>query len=117
MALPTALVDVTGLITQGCPAGNRGTKAESQFVITGRGGLSPRPDESLRLPSIIIEDDILASDNSEKSPSVTSNPIVEADSWTINPQGKVVLTASTYLINMDSYLSNIVKCVDYIPNQ
>ena len=42
VALPTDLVDSSGLIAQGCPA-NRG----NSFVITGRGGLPPTPEQQL----------------------------------------------------------------------
>ena len=40
--LPTDLVDSSGLIAQGCPA-NQG----NSFVITGRGGLPPTPEQQL----------------------------------------------------------------------
>ncbi|QDL06752.1 hypothetical protein DP113_01440 [Brasilonema octagenarum UFV-E1] len=42
VALPTELADQSGLIAQGCPA-DRG----NSFVITGRGGLPPTPEQQL----------------------------------------------------------------------
>jgi filamentous hemagglutinin family protein len=42
VALPTDLADASGLIAQGCPA-NQG----NSFVITGRGGLPPTPEQRL----------------------------------------------------------------------
>ncbi|MBW4627039.1 MAG: filamentous hemagglutinin N-terminal domain-containing protein [Brasilonema octagenarum HA4186-MV1] len=42
VALPTDLADQSGLIAQGCPA-DRG----NSFVITGRGGLPPTPEQQL----------------------------------------------------------------------
>jgi large exoprotein involved in heme utilization and adhesion len=42
VVLPTDLVDSSGLIAQGCPA-NRG----NSFVISGRGGLPPTPEQQL----------------------------------------------------------------------
>jgi filamentous hemagglutinin family protein len=42
VALPTDLVDASGLIAQGCPA-----DAGNSFVITGRGGLPPTPAQEL----------------------------------------------------------------------
>jgi large exoprotein involved in heme utilization and adhesion len=42
VALPTDLVDSSGLIAQGCPA-NQG----NSFVISGRGGLPPTPEQQL----------------------------------------------------------------------
>lgn len=45
--LPVDLVDVSGLIAQGCLAGE-GRNA-SKFVVTGRGGLPPSPKEALCL--------------------------------------------------------------------
>jgi filamentous hemagglutinin family protein len=42
VVLPTDLVDASGLIAQGCPA-DKG----NSFVITGRGGLPPTPEQRL----------------------------------------------------------------------
>ncbi|MBW4470620.1 MAG: filamentous hemagglutinin N-terminal domain-containing protein [Stenomitos rutilans HA7619-LM2] len=42
VALPTDLADASGLIAQGCPADNG-----NSFVITGRGGLPPTPEQQL----------------------------------------------------------------------
>lgn len=116
VSLPTDIIDVTNLVAQGCPAGNRGTDAKkSQFILTGRGGVPPQPEETLRLPAIIIEDDNLAIHQQQISPKVTNKQMVEANSWIINAQGKVVLTASVSPTNAYSYWSNLAKCPDY-PN-
>ena len=116
-SLPTDIIDVTRLVAQGCPAGNRGTEAQkSQFILTGRGGVPPQPEETLRIPAIMLEDDNLAIDHQQQeSPKVTNSPIIEANSWIINAQGKVVLTASVSPINIHRYWSNLAKCPDY-PN-
>ncbi len=44
VALPTDVVDASGLIASGC-----GTPhiARSEFIVTGRGGLPPTPSETL----------------------------------------------------------------------
>lgn len=114
ISLPTEIINVTSLIAQGCPAGNRGTETKkSQFILTGRGGLPPLPEDTLRVPAIIVEDDILAIDQSKPSQKKTSTSIVEANSWIINAQGKVVLTASTSPLPAYSYWSNLAKCHDF----
>lgn len=42
MALPTDLVDASQLVAQGCPASEG-----NSFVVTGRGGLPPTPEQQL----------------------------------------------------------------------
>ena len=112
--LPTNIINVTDLVAQGCPAGSRGTETKkSQFILTGRGGVPPQPEETLRVPAIMIEDDNLANHQQQKSHKVTNNPIIEANSWRINAQGKVVLIASVSPINAHIYWSNLAKCHDF----
>ena len=45
--LPVQPVDAAHLIAQNCPAGGGQVASESQFVVTGRGGLPPTPRETL----------------------------------------------------------------------
>lgn len=56
VALPTTLVDPSRLIAQGCSSGNSSlAKGQSEFVITGRGGLPPSPDGTLKSGAILPE--------------------------------------------------------------
>ncbi|MEH2153267.1 two-partner secretion domain-containing protein [Nostoc sp.] len=111
IALPTDFVDRSGLIAQGCPA-NQG----NSFVISGRGGLPPTPEQQL-------DDDANWQDrrrlvanqqvngggqgdtktasilNSQlsipNSPPLPHTPIIEATGWLITPTGEISLVAST----------------------
>nr|WP_242053460.1 filamentous hemagglutinin N-terminal domain-containing protein [Nostoc parmelioides] len=105
--LPIELVDPSRLIAQSCgSANNRVAKEQSEFVITGRGGLPPSPDDILkpgiRLPEWVVNNTINSSNNSEnitikevdlkQLSSNTSNSLVEAVGMVHNANGDVVLT-------------------------
>jgi len=95
--LPTAPIETE--VVQACqPSENQ---AQSEFVITGRGGLPPSPSEALS--SDAVEVDLVTlnpSDENRFSSAVSTNPtpsipapIVEAQGWVINMKGEVVLAA------------------------
>jgi len=105
--LPTQLVDPSRLIAQGCGSpNNRVAKGQSEFVITGRGGLPPSPDDMLkpgiRSPEWVVNNTRDYSNNSEsiiekemnlkQLSSNTSTPLVEAVGMVHNANGDVVLT-------------------------
>ncbi|WP_414754676.1 filamentous hemagglutinin N-terminal domain-containing protein [Anabaena sp. CCY 9910] len=105
--LPTQLVDPSRLIAQGCGSpNNRVAKGQSEFVITGRGGLPPSPDDILKpgimSPEWVVNNTRNYSNNSEnitvkemdlkQLSSNTSNPLVEAVGMVHNADGDVVLT-------------------------
>ncbi|MEH1770588.1 MAG: filamentous hemagglutinin N-terminal domain-containing protein [Nostoc sp.] len=91
--LPTNLVDVSNLISQRCSARRVArNQPESQFIVTGRGGLPPQPGDALRVPAIAVDESAIASEKQEQSPEIT--PTLEANSWRFDRQGRVVLTAS-----------------------
>jgi large exoprotein involved in heme utilization and adhesion len=101
--LPVELVDVSGLIAQGCPAGG-GTvgQGQSEFIITGRGGLPPSPSETLRSDAVRVNSaapTVPAANRSVRAiasqpPRPTTVPLVEAQGWATNAKGEVVLTAA-----------------------
>jgi filamentous hemagglutinin family protein len=117
--LPANVVDVSGLIAQGCSVGGVAS-GESSFAITGRGGLPPTPAEATRSESILADLGIAEKSSgrlpnpfgnisrvkvrSQKSkailtPPETSNkvnpaPLVEATGWVVGSNGEVVLTAA-----------------------
>ncbi len=106
LALPTDLVDASQLIAQGCPA-NEG----NSFVITGRGGLPPTPEQQLdddarwgdRRTLAVPPASNPARDSSnqqtdtsqtleDRTPVLTPRPI-EATGWRTTATGEVVLVA------------------------
>jgi large exoprotein involved in heme utilization and adhesion len=113
--LPSTIVDASQLIAQGCRAGNRGvTDALGEFVITGRGGLPPSPDD-LASSSAVITDWAeldtqpdqqgleLGAAAGERASGVTqpgmtqsgvTQSIVEAQGWVMGQNGKVALVAN-----------------------
>ncbi len=95
VALPTNVVDVSKLISQRCSSGRVATnKPENQFIVTGRGGLPPQPGETLRVAAIAVDESPIASKKQDQSPEIISTPILEANSWRFDQQGRVILTAS-----------------------
>ncbi|MBD2605262.1 filamentous hemagglutinin N-terminal domain-containing protein [Scytonema hofmannii FACHB-248] len=98
LKLSSDLVDQSHLITQGCPA-NRG----DVFIITGRGGLPPLPNEALRSNQTatvnwVTQGERRRGGEEEKitkvSDSKLPNQIVPATGWVINDNGDVTLIAS-----------------------
>ncbi len=107
--MPVILVDTK--VAQGCYAG--GTQAQSEFIVTGRGGLPPNPGEPLSTDAVSVN--LVTLENQEaprqernratqsqshttehphKSSSV--NPpteIVEAQGWIVDKNGDVELVA------------------------
>ena len=99
--LPTEVVDATGAITQGC----RDVQGSS-FVVSGRGGLPPTPQQALgddprwrdwRTPAGVSRQPNTPANETlppSASPASTKSALVEATGWVIQPDGKVILTAS-----------------------
>ena len=98
--LPTEIVDVSRLINQNfCLAGQEG-----EFIITGKGGISPSPQDPLNTDA--GWEDWRVVENSESNYQQSSqthflrevknsgsNQIVEVQGWYIAPNGNIVLTA------------------------
>jgi filamentous hemagglutinin family protein len=97
--LPTNLVDASGLITSNCLGS--GDARLNEFVITGRGGLPNNPNELLlgdaTLPAdwVSLPDDTQTKFLTPNKPVTSTNPIVEAKSWKLKPDGTVVLVAES----------------------
>ena len=133
VALPTNLVDVTGLIAQGCGAGNSGAaKGQSEFVITGRGGLPLSPDDPLSAGAVssswVNRDANKFSDNTVKTTVKEANvmefasgaamPLVDAVGMVRNSNGDIVLTAqSATATQLQSGLSSKLCGVGYSDTQ
>ncbi len=99
--LPTTIVDASRLIAQGCRAGNRNiTQTLGEFVITGRGGLPPNPNDLRSSDAVIADWATLnvptVSEASEPPIAETpewNSPVVEAQGWVRDADGKVELVA------------------------
>ena len=94
--LPTVPVDTQ--VAQTCqPSRNQ---AQSEFVVTGRGGLPPSPDETLSSDAVQVDWVTLnpkVERNQDVSTNITTqtqNSIVEATGLTIAHNGDILLTAS-----------------------
>jgi filamentous hemagglutinin family protein len=100
--LPETVVDASGLVSQKCDATVGKEPQQSEFVVTGKGGLRPNPSESLQDESILSNWATLQprSGQSSKQPSAMIAPpaqkpdvIAMAQGWKVDSDGTVVLTA------------------------
>jgi large exoprotein involved in heme utilization and adhesion len=97
--LPTNVVDASQQIDRRCTpqAENRG----SSFVVTGRGGIPPSPNDTIQGESVNTPNWVTLNseeeNNTPPTPTTPSNSapkqLVEAQGWSLNEQGQVVLTA------------------------
>ena len=119
IALPENVVDPAALIAQNICA----QRGESEFIITGRGGLPPNPGESLN-PDLVNVDLVAPApinsvavqplENSQILTQTVQSP-VPARGWVFNQNGEVLLTAQSvddkwenlYGKNGRSLLSNL----------
>ena len=98
--LPANLVDASQLIDQSCEP--KRTQATSSFVSTGRGGLPPSPTGVLGGETVIRRLATLEQEPSGQSATAPDvgkekqpvEAIVEAQGWTIAPNGEVTLVAN-----------------------
>ncbi len=112
--LPT--VPVSDEVAQACTPGS--SQANSEFVITGRGGLPPNPTEALNPDAIAIDwvtlnpesDNKYNTANSTNPTNLESKPIVEAQGWIINKNGQVVLTASAPTATPHTSWQTLANC-------
>ncbi|TAE60778.1 MAG: filamentous hemagglutinin N-terminal domain-containing protein [Nostocales cyanobacterium] len=103
--LPTNLVDTSGLIAQECSSNSNVAQEKSEFVITGRGGLPPSPDDTLKAgvisPAWVVNNTENGSNNSasvtgtnlQELPRNDSDTLVEAVGMVRNANGEIVFTA------------------------
>ncbi|PZV09010.1 MAG: hypothetical protein DCF22_19195, partial [Leptolyngbya sp.] len=128
--LPTELVDPSRLIAQDCPA-NHG----NSFVITGRGGLPPTPEQQLDDDAewsdrrrLVVEQQtneesevrsqkqrtqrhgLFNSKFKTQNSKLLPTPIVEATGWQVTPTGEVFLVANTPSPPVQNPLNQSVAC-------
>ncbi|MEA5570107.1 filamentous hemagglutinin N-terminal domain-containing protein [Calothrix sp. UHCC 0171] len=87
-------------LAQGCK--QKTARNQSQFTITGRGGLPVNPQESLR--NHTVNADWISLENLEershlqhlpKNHNISTTPIMEAQGWIVNNRGEIFLVANT----------------------
>jgi large exoprotein involved in heme utilization and adhesion len=115
--LPTEVVDASDLIATGC----RGVQGSS-FVVTGRGGLPPTPQQSLgddprwrdwRTPAGVSRQPNapgIGTLPSSANPPSTKSAQVEATGWVFGADGKVILTASAPNVTSPNRWGQPVNC-------
>ncbi len=117
--LPTGVMDATGAIAQGC----RDSQGSS-FVVTGRGGLPPTPQQALgddprwrdwRTPTPAgVSRQPNAPGNATLPPSAnppsTKSALVEATGWVFAADGQVMLTASAPNVTSPNRWGQPVNC-------
>jgi filamentous hemagglutinin family protein len=98
--LPNIPVEVE--IVQACQPSE---SQQSEFVITGRGGLPPSAQEILSTDTTGIDWVTLNPNTAakpetitENAPSEVSRPIVEAQGWVVAANGKIILTAQNHTV-------------------
>ncbi|MCT7982255.1 filamentous hemagglutinin N-terminal domain-containing protein [Laspinema sp. A4] len=97
IALPSEMLNLANLVFEGC-----GTKraSESEFIVTGRGGLPPTPTDPFNGDRILEDlgtlesDSDLTSQGFSRTPIPRTPPLVEANTWAIAPNGQLILTTA-----------------------
>ncbi|MEA5536237.1 S-layer family protein [Crocosphaera sp. XPORK-15E] len=126
--LPADVVDAKNLIIDACSPGGAFSKGE--FTITGRGGLYPNPHQGVNTQTGLTELGYPNTNLSNPRPSSEGNenhsssplplnqrethrpPIVEAQGWITDADGKVVLTAQASAVTPHSSGFMPASCYD-----
>jgi large exoprotein involved in heme utilization and adhesion len=101
--LPTDIMDASSLVAQTCSARGAIARTPGEFIITGRGGLSPSPTDPLvsasTLPHwIALNDSVRSIPLSRQEPQPLAAPhseILEAQGWVKTADGTVTLVAES----------------------
>lgn len=102
--LPEDVVDASQLVAQNCGAGGIAANENSEFIVTGRGGMPLAPDTPLNDARSVVgwldldqTSGSLQTINAPRLQTAAPNappPVVEAQGWMVTKQGEVVLTAN-----------------------
>lgn len=96
LELPISVVDVSGLVDTSCAA--FANSETNKFIVTGRGGLPPSPNEPLST-DVVWSDTRLPKITAQRSQTVSTTPrskkhpvkIAPATGWVFNGKGEVML--------------------------
>jgi filamentous hemagglutinin family protein len=100
--LPTNLVDTAKLVAQSCRNGGEATaNQQSEFIVTGRGGLPVNPIEPLSSdaiwhdlqPHALLDEKVSSTQKEVNLVSETQNAIAQAQGWVANSDGTITLVA------------------------
>ncbi|MDJ0594593.1 MAG: hypothetical protein QNJ72_32230 [Pleurocapsa sp. MO_226.B13] len=95
-------------VAQTCEANINSDRSE--FVVTGRGGLPPEPEDNFRLSAVATDNNTLRAETSARQQPENTPPIIEATGWVRNAQGKILLVApAAQKSSLDSH-SNPSSC-------
>jgi len=105
-------------VAQGCAAGGVTTARDlSEFVISGRGGLSSSPTERLSDNTAVSNWMMLGAEaasptsGAAATPSLAIDaPVVEAQGWSIGANGEVVLVANASTVTPQPPLPAQTSC-------
>ncbi len=123
--LPTNLADLSGLIAQSCSAGEEATASEiSTFMISGRGGLPPNPNQTLNSDAVwqdwrFVDGQVANFSNHNKpgdnlginSTVPATRQIVEAQGWVKRADGSVILVSQAPTVTLHSSGLSSASCV------
>lgn len=97
--LPQEIAKPEEVVAQVCPAERK--QGQSEFIITGRGGLPPRPSEPLSSEAVLSFESSPNQAAKFSGAEITTNPNQTqqlppiARGWYVNSKGAVILTAAT----------------------
>jgi large exoprotein involved in heme utilization and adhesion len=116
--LPTEIGDASRQIVQNCRAVRGEGGEENKFIITGRGGLPPSPNQPLLHEEAIAPDWVTLDSQAENNTSPTAKTLNsstpellrEANGWIINDLGQVELMATVPTVTPHSSWQPPVNC-------
>jgi large exoprotein involved in heme utilization and adhesion len=112
VTLPTISDNTSKLVSSNCAAANQASGGSS-FIVTGRGGLPPNPEDMLS-SEVVWQDTRFPVATRLRSQPITDNPdsqeILPAQGWVFNDKGEVTLIAHTPNTTPYGFGSPVTKC-------
>jgi len=123
--LSSEIIEGDSIVTQNLCLPNQGKMANSNFIITGRGGLSPNPNQLLTVLRGIVEweTENRKTFTNNKKPAVVVYQreetkklpeIRRATGWVITEDSNITLTSTSHTINRDSLQLTYPGCYLFI---
>jgi large exoprotein involved in heme utilization and adhesion len=116
--LPTDVVNAAAMIDRHCNPGEAAQR--STFVVTGRGGLPPNPNDTLQGEAVVTNwVTLYPQEENINSPNLDANPtntapkqLVEAQGWVYGSDGQVILVAQASTPTPESPWQTAPSCRD-----